>query len=99
MDDGSEPILQIDLLQMGLTTVKDLRYSEWNYAAMPKRGMNELALPDHIALRQPPDLPLADQMHRLITVCRPQCPFWRPEPQTRRNALLDESMVLLNDVV
>ncbi len=30
--------------------------------------MNEPTLPDHIALRQPPDLPFAHQMHRLITV-------------------------------
>jgi len=64
-----------------------------------KEGMNETLLPDHIALRQPPDLAFPDHMHRLVTVDRPQRTFCRPEPQARRNALLDESMVLLNDVV
>jgi hypothetical protein len=33
-----------------------------------KEGMNELALPNHIALRKPPNLPFPDQMHRLVTV-------------------------------
>jgi hypothetical protein len=47
----------------------------------------------------PPDLPFPDQMHRFVTIDRPQCSFCRPEPQTRRHALLDKSMVLLNDVV
>jgi hypothetical protein len=61
--------------------------------------MNELPLPDHIALRQPPDLSFSDQMHRLVTIDRPQGPFRRPEPQTRGNPLLDKSVVLLNDVV
>jgi hypothetical protein len=61
--------------------------------------MNESALSDHIALRQPPDLPFPDQMHRFVTIYSLQCPFCRSEPQTRRNALLDKSMVLLNDVV
>jgi hypothetical protein len=35
-----------------------------------KEGMNETLLPD-IALRQPPDLPFPDHMHRLVTVDRP----------------------------
>ena len=64
-----------------------------------KEGMNEPALPNHIALRQPPDLPFPDQMHRFVTIDRPQCSFCRPEPQTRCHALLYKSMVLLNDVV
>src|SRR5882757_3720310 len=61
--------------------------------------MDEPALPDHIALRQPSDLPFADQMHRLITVNRPHCPFCRSEPQTCGDPLLNESMILLDDVV
>ncbi len=35
-----------------------------------KEGMNEPALPNHIALRQPPDLPFPDQMHRFVTIDR-----------------------------
>ena len=64
-----------------------------------KEGMNEPALPNHIALGQPPDLPFPDQMHRFVTIDRPQCSFCRAEPQARRHALFDKSMVLLNDVV
>jgi hypothetical protein len=30
-----------------------------------KEGMNETLLPDHISLRQPPDLPFPDQSKRL----------------------------------
>jgi hypothetical protein len=76
--------------------MRDLWCGEWNYATMPK---NEPALPIHIALRQPPDLPFPDQMYGFVTIDRPQCSFRRPEPQTRRYSLLDKSMVLLNDVV
>jgi hypothetical protein len=32
-----------------------------------KEGMNETLLPDHIALRQPPDLPLLDQSSRCLS--------------------------------
>ena len=64
-----------------------------------KEGMNETLLPDHISLRQPPDLSFPDQMHRLVTIDRPQGPFRRPEPQTRGNPLLDKSVVLLNGLI
>jgi hypothetical protein len=45
--------------------------------------MNETALPHHIALRQPADLPFPDQMHRFVTIDRPQCSFCRPEQVER----------------
>jgi len=61
--------------------------------------MNELALPDHIALRQPPDLAFPDQMHGLVTFDRSHSRFRRSKPQARSNALLDEPAILLNDVV
>ena len=64
-----------------------------------KESMYESTLADDITFRQPTDLPFPDQMHRLVTVDRPRRTFCRPEPQARRNALLDKSMVLLNDVV
>jgi hypothetical protein len=38
-------------------------------------------------------------MHCLVTIDRPQGPFRRPEPQTRRNPLLDKPVVLLNGLI
>jgi hypothetical protein len=61
--------------------------------------VNKLALPYHISLFQPSDLPFPNHMHRLVTFDRPPCAFWRTESEARRDALLDEAMVLLNDVV
>jgi hypothetical protein len=89
----------LDLLQIGSDDGERPVVSGVELRIDAKEGMNETALPHHIALRQPPDLPFPDQMHRFVTIDRPQCSFCRPEPQTRRNALLDKSMVLLNDVV
>ena len=88
-----------DLLQIGPGDREGPAVFRVDLGGDAKHGLNEPELPGHIALRQPPDLPFPDQMHRFVTVDRPQCPFCRPEPQTRRNALLDKSMVLLNDVV
>ena len=51
--------------------------------------VDELPLAHDISLLQPPDLTFPNQMHRLVTVDRPQGSFRRPEPQTRRNPLLD----------
>ena len=65
----------------------------------PKEGMDETALSDQIGFGQPANLPFPDQMHRFVTVDRPHRPFGRPEPETCYNALLDKSMILLNDVV
>ena len=89
----------MDLLQIGPDGGESPMVFRVELRSDAEESVNEPALPEHIALRQPPDLPFPDQMHRLVTVDRPQCPFCRPEPQTRRNALLDKSMVLLNDVV
>jgi hypothetical protein len=70
--------------------VRDLRCSAWKLSRDAKDDVKETPLPDHIALRQPPDLPFPDQMHRLEP---PTGTTDSPRP------LLDKSMVLLNDVV
>jgi hypothetical protein len=56
-------------------------------------------MPYRIALRQPANLPFWDRMHALIPVdCSPG-PFRRSESEACRDAFLDETVVLLNDVV
>jgi len=61
--------------------------------------MDELTLTDRITLRDPPDLPFSDCMHRLVTLDRSTRALRRTESQARRDPLLDESMVLLDNVI
>jgi hypothetical protein len=61
--------------------------------------MNKAALPQNITFRQPTDLAFPDHMHCLVTIDRPPGSFRRPKPETRRDSLFDEPVVLFNDVV
>ena len=61
--------------------------------------VDELALRDGIAFGDPADLTFADCMHRLVTFDRSASTLHRSESEARRNPLLDEPMVLLDDVV
>jgi len=61
--------------------------------------VDELALTYRIALTNPADLAFADCMHRLVTLDRTPRPLRRAETQARRDPLLDEAMILLDNVV
>ena len=64
-----------ELLQIGPDDREGPAVPRVELGSDAKERMNESALPDHIALRQPSDLPFSDQMHCLITIDGPQCPF------------------------
>ena len=64
-----------------------------------QNGVDELTLRYRIALGDPAELTLADCMHRLVTFDRPARFLNRSESKARRDPLLDEPMVLLDDVV
>ena len=61
--------------------------------------VDELALRYGIALSNPANLTFADCMHRLVPLDRSACTLYRSESKACRDALLDEPMVLLDDVV
>jgi len=61
--------------------------------------MDKLALRDSIAFSNPADLTFANGMHRLVAFDRSACTLYRSESKARRDPLLDEPMVLLDDVV
>ena len=55
-----------DLLQIGQGDAERPAVFRVELRSDAKEGMNESALPDQVALRQPPDLPFPDQMHRFV---------------------------------
>jgi hypothetical protein len=61
--------------------------------------VDKLPLRYSITLGDPADLTFADCMHRLVPVDRSARTFRGSEAETRCNALLDEPMILLDDVV
>ena len=77
-----------DLLQIGFGGGEGPAVFRLELSRDANDGVKETPLPDHIALRQPPDLHFPDQMHRLGTVDRPQRSLRRSEPQTRRDRFL-----------
>jgi hypothetical protein len=60
---------------------------------------DELRLAENISLRQPSDLPLADDVHCFVPSDRTQGAFHRPEPLAGDHPLLHKAMVLFDDVV
>src|SRR5262249_292746 len=71
----------------------------WELNSDSEDCMDELALRDGIALWHPADLTFSDCMHRLVALDGSACTLRRSKPEARRNALLDEPMILLDDVV
>lgn len=61
--------------------------------------VDELARGYGIGLPDPPDLTLADRIHRFETVNRSPCSVRRTEAEARCDPLLDKAMVPLDDVV
>jgi hypothetical protein len=65
----------------------------------PQRLIDETDLADYISLSQPPDLTFSDHVHRLISTYRVYRTSHRTKPEAGGDPLLDESMVLLHDIV
>ena len=61
--------------------------------------MNEGTLTENIALCQPTYLPFANHVHGLVACDRVYRPLNGTKPETGRDALLDESVILLHYVV
>ena len=64
-----------------------------------EEAVDELTLAEDIALAQPANLSFPDCVHRFIALYGSGRAFGRPESETGDDALLNESMVLLDDVV
>ena len=58
-----------------------------------------MTLTDRIGLTYPPDLSFSNCMHRLIALDRSPRPVRGSESEAGVDALLDEPMILLDDVV
>lgn len=56
--------------------------------------IDNLDLPDHIALLQPPDLSLTNHMHHFVALDGVQSTFYGTEPLAGDDALFDKAMIL-----
>ena len=91
----------MDLLQIGWMLIPWVEHPQNSVesGSNTEQRMDVLALSHHVPLSQPPNLPLADQMHRFVTLNGAPSSFRRAESQTRGNSLLDKTVVLFDDVV
>jgi hypothetical protein len=64
-----------------------------------KEASDERGLTGGVVLRQPPDLSLADHVHRFDSLKRSPRRVKRSESLTRSDPTLDASMVLFDDIV
>jgi hypothetical protein len=62
--------------------------------AMPSVWGDELCFAENVGLRQPSDLPLADDVHCFVSSDRAQSAIDGPEPLTGNHALLHKAMLL-----
>src|SRR3954451_7735578 len=60
--------------------------------------LDEPDLADNVALRQPPDLPLSDDVHCLVTRDGVQCAVHGPEPLAGDDTLLHKTVVIVQVV-
>src|SRR5262249_28932362 len=71
----------------------------WKLCSDAENCMDELTLTNRITLSDPTDLPFSDCMHRFVALDRSACAVGRSKSEARRNPLLDEPVILLDDVV
>jgi hypothetical protein len=64
-----------------------------------EQRVDELPLTYSVAFGDPSDPSLPDSIHCFVACDRFPCPARRTESQTRRDALLDKAMILLDDAV
>ena len=79
--------------------MKDSSAASEKLFSHPEHALNEADLSDNIALCQPAHLSLADHVHCLVPLDRPQRAIHGSEPEAGSDAILHESMILLQDII